>query len=315
MKSVLITGGSGSFGQAYAEHLLKKTDAERIVIYSRGEHAQEQMAHRLGNGRIRYFIGDVRDHSRLVLAMRGIETVVHAAALKIVPTAEYNPTECIATNIRGAENVVRAAIASSVKRCLALSTDKAVNPLNLYGASKLCAEKIFLAANNLAAGGTTFSVVRYGNVVGSRGSVVPLFQKIAQEGGSLPITDVRMTRFWITMEQAINLVNRACKEMKGREIYVPKIPSVNIVALAESISTHWHISGIRPGEKLHEALISEDEMPYTTIRKGYFVIRPHDRPGRGGPAYTSNGNEDFLNLEQLQEMWNENKGQDPARDH
>lgn len=301
MKSVLITGGTGSFGQAYAEHLLK-TDVERVVIYSRGEHAQEQMAHRLGNGRIRYFIGDVRDHSRLVLAMRGIETVVHAAALKIVPTAEYNPTECIATNIRGAENVVRAALSSSVKRCIALSTDKAVNPINLYGASKLCAEKIFIAANNLAAGQTVFSCVRYGNVVGSAGSVLPLFKKIAAEGGSLPITDTRMTRFWIKMDEAIGLVNLAHREMKGREIFIPKIPSINIVSLAEAISTHWHVCGIRPGEKLHEVLISEDEQPYVSNYKGHYVLRPTAKASRGGAAYASNTNEKFLTTEQLREM-------------
>jgi len=301
MKSVLITGGSGSFGKAFARHLLG-TKAERIVIYSRGEHAQEEMARTHGNGRIRYFIGDVRDRKRLALAMRGIDTVVHAAALKVVPIAEYNPTECIATNIHGAENVVLAAIDCGVKKVLALSTDKAVNPINLYGATKLCAEKIFIAANNLAAGKVAFSVVRYGNVVGSQGSVLPLFKKIAAEGGSLPVTDTRMTRFWIKMEEAIDLVNLAYCEMKGREIFIPKIPSVNILDLAQAISPRWHISGIRPGEKLHEVLISKDEMPYTLDHDGYYTIDPTRKPAARDNAYASDSNERFLSLEQLKEM-------------
>jgi len=301
MKSVLITGGSGSFGQAFTRHLLT-TDAERIVIYSRGEHAQEQMARSFGNGRVRYFIGDVRDKDRLSMAMRGIDTVVHAAALKVVPIAEYNPTECVSTNIGGAENVVLAAITIGVKKVIALSTDKAVNPINLYGATKLCAEKIFIAANNLAAGKTLFSVVRYGNVVGSQGSVLPLFKTIAAEGGSLPITDTRMTRFWIKMEEAIALVNLAHGKMSGREIFVPKIPSMNIVDLAESITPRWHTSGIRPGEKLHEVLISEDERPYTVDRGGYFTICPTGRASRGGAAYASNTNDQFLTRQQLKAM-------------
>jgi len=301
MKSVLITGGTGSFGQAFVNHLLT-TKAERIVIYSRGEHAQEEMARHTGNGRVRYFIGDIRDRKRLELAMSGVDTVVHAAALKIVPIAEYNPTECIATNIGGAENVVLASIACGVKKVIALSTDKAVNPINLYGSTKLCAEKIFMAANNLAAGKTLFSVVRYGNVIGSQGSVLPLFMKIAAEGGSLPITDSRMTRFWIKMEEAIDLVKLAHEKMKGREIFIPKIPSINIVSLAEAISPRWHLSGIRPGEKLHEVLISEDEMPYTVERTGHYVIQPTDRPAKGGPAYASNTNLKFLGVADLKAM-------------
>ena len=301
MKSVLITGGSGSFGQAFAQHLLG-TNAERIVIYSRGEHAQESMCRRLGNGRIRYFIGDIRDRKRLELAMRGIDTVVHAAALKVVPIAEYNPTECIATNVGGAENVVMAAIAAGVKKVIALSTDKAVNPINLYGASKLCAEKIFIAANNLSAGKTLFAVVRYGNVVGSQGSVLPLFKKIAAEGGSLPITDTRMTRFWIKMDEAIALVNLAHREMKGREIFIPKIPSIKITDLAEAISVKWHISGIRPGEKLHEVLFSEEEAYYVVDYKGYSVIGQAHRGGDRKPPYASDTNSRFLDREQLKEM-------------
>lgn len=309
MKSVLITGGSGSFGQAYAQHLLG-TNAERIVIYSRGEHAQESMARQLGNGRIRYFIGDVRDRKRLELAMRGIDTVVHAAALKVVPIAEYNPTECIATNVGGAENVVMAAIAAGAKKVIALSTDKAVNPINLYGASKLCAEKIFIAANNLSAGKTLFTVVRYGNVVGSQGSVLPLFKKIAAEGGSLPVTDTRMTRFWITMQEAIGLVNLAYREMKGREIFIPKIPSIKVLDLAESISMNWHISGIRPGEKLHEVLISEDEACYVSDYNGYYII--FQKRNKAGTAYASNTNTRFLSRDQLKEMTD---GSDTGRDH
>ena len=302
MKSVLITGGTGSFGQAFVNHLLG-TNAERIVIYSRGEHRQEEMARHTGNGRVRYFIGDVRDRKRLELAMRGIETVVHAAALKIVPIAEYNPTECVATNIGGAENVVLASIAAGVKKVIALSTDKAVNPINLYGATKLCAEKVFIAANNLAAGKTLFSVVRYGNVVGSQGSVLPLFKKIASEGGSLPVTDVRMTRFWIKMDQAIDLVNLAHKNMKGREIFVPKIPSVNIVSLAEAISPMWHISGIRPGEKLHEALISRDEAAYVIDKADHFVITTErQREVDINIAYKSNTNARFLSVDEIREM-------------
>lgn len=301
MKSVLVTGGTGSFGQAFVRHLLG-TKAERIVIYSRGEHAQEQMARDFGNGRVRYFIGDVRDKDRLCMAMRGIDTVVHAAALKIVPIAEYNPTECIATNVTGAENVVLAAIASGVKKVIALSTDKAVNPINLYGATKLCAEKVFIAANNLSAGNTLFSVVRYGNVVGSQGSVLPLFRKIASEGGSLPVTDIRMTRFWIKMEEAIALVNLCYREMKGREIFIPKIPSVSIVALAEAIAPQWHICGIRPGEKLHEVLISEDEMQNVSDHHGYYIIHTHSVEERERVAYASNTNERFLESTQIRAM-------------
>lgn len=300
-RQVLLTGGTGSFSQAFAQHLLG-TNAERIVIYSRGEHAQEAMARRLGNGRIRYFIGDVRDRKRLELAMRGIDAVIHAAALKVVPIAEYNPTECIATNVGGAENVVMAAIAAGVKKVIALSTDKAVNPINLYGASKLCAEKIFIAANNLSAGKTLFAVVRYGNVVGSQGSVLPLFKKIAAEGGSLPITDTRMTRFWIKMDEAIALVNLAHREMKGREIFIPKIPSINILDLAEAITDKWHLCGIRPGEKLHEVLISEEESCYVTDYNGYYIIYQSGKPRQATGAYASNTNPKFLTKEQLKVM-------------
>lgn len=311
MKSVLITGGSGSFGNAFVRRLLEG-DSERIVIYSRDEQKQNDMAHLLsGHPRysvLRFFIGDVRDADRLRFAMHDVSTVVHAAALKIVPAAEYNPTECIATNIGGAENVVKAAIRSGVKRVIALSTDKAVNPVNLYGASKLAAEKIFIAANALAAGATRFSVVRYGNVVGSRGSVLPLFKKIAAEGKALPVTDYRMTRFWITMNQALDLVEYAYMVMFGREIFIPKIPSIKVTDLAEAVcgSKFYFESGIRPGEKLHECLLTEDESRDAWESKSYYVIS-HEVPDGGydsvpvGFRYTSDTNEDWLSIEQLKE--------------
>ena len=311
MKSVLITGGSGSFGNAFVRRLLE-TDSERVVIYSRDEQKQETMAHALaGHPRfdsLRFFIGDIRDIDRLTLAMHGIDTVVHAAALKIVPTAEYNPTECVATNIMGAENVVKACIRSGVKRAIALSTDKAVNPVNLYGATKLAMEKIFVAGNALAAGSVAFSVVRYGNVVGSRGSVIPLFKRLAAEGKALPITDKRMTRFWITLDQADDLVMLCHDLMHGREIFVPKIPSMMVVDLARAISGNefWLETGIRPGEKINEVLITEDEARFTDEMKGYYVIGGHgdffQYPVKPGFRYTSDGNDDWLTVEQLRDM-------------
>ena len=310
MTKVLITGGSGSFGQAFTEHLLG-TKVERVVIYSRGEHAQEEMARRFPDSRLRFFIGDVRDRKRLELAMHGIDTVVHAAALKIVPIAEYNPTECIATNVGGAENVVLAAISAGVTRVIALSTDKAVNPINLYGASKLAAEKIFIAANNLSAGRCRFSVVRYGNVAGSRGSVLPLFKALVAKGEkTLPITDMRMTRFWITMQQAIALVNTCHAQMKGREIFVPTIPSIHITALIEALDCDPMVVGIRPGEKLHEILTTDDESRNTVCHLDHRIIHPPDFYPEGhfrqdGYQYTSDTNRAFLSVEQLREMIHE----------
>lgn len=301
MTKVLITGGTGSFGQAFTEHLLR-TKVGRVVIYSRGEHAQEEMARRFPDPRVRFFIGDVRDRKRLELAMHGIDTVVHAAALKIVPIAEYNPTECMATNVGGAENVVMAAISTGVGRVIALSTDKAVNPINLYGASKLAAEKIFIAANNLSAGRCRFSVVRYGNVAGSRGSVLPLFKALVAKGEkTLPITDERMTRFWITMLQAIRLVNICHANMKGREVFVPMIPSIHITSLIEALDCEPVKVGIRPGEKIHETLISEDEVSNTFEHEDYFVITPAESLGIPF-AYKSDTNPDFLSVEQLRRM-------------
>lgn len=309
MKSVLITGGSGSFGNAFVRRLLADGVAERIVIYSRDEQKQDAMAYALADhprfATLRFFIGDVRDCDRLSLAMHGISTVVHAAALKIVPAAEYNPTECIATNITGAENVVKAAIRSGVRRVVALSTDKAVNPINLYGASKLCAEKIFIAANALAAGSVAFAVVRYGNVIGSRGSVVPLFKRLAKEGKPLPVTDRRMTRFWISMDDAMDLVLHCLHVMKGREIFVPKIPSIRITDLAEAMAgaPFWLETTIRPGEKIHECLITEDESRNTVDCGTHYVIGQWEgKLVPSGFRYTSDTNTDWLSVEQLREM-------------
>lgn len=307
---VLITGGTGSFGQAFVKRLVSKPHDEvsRIVIYSRGEHAQEEMARQYDDDRLRFFIGDVRDLSRLELALNGIDTVVHAAALKIVPTAEYNPTEASATNIGGAENVAKAAIHSGLKRVIALSTDKAVNPINLYGATKLAAEKIFLAANALSARNTLFSVVRYGNVVGSRGSVIPYFRSLAAKGiKDMPITSFAMTRFWITMDQAIDMVFDALSLMHGQEIFVPKIPSMKIVDLAEAISPggmHYE-TGIRPGEKLHECLITEDEARHTYELVDNYLINSGANNLTKVPTgfrYTSDGNEQWLTVDQLRAM-------------
>jgi UDP-N-acetylglucosamine 4,6-dehydratase/5-epimerase len=282
IESILISGGTGSFGRALVSYLLSlKRPPRRIAIYSRDEMKQHAMARDFradANSPLRFFIGDVRDADRLRLAMRGIEHVVHAAALKIVPIAEYNPVEVVRTNIDGAVNVVQASLDTpSVRKVIALSTDKAVNPINLYGATKLAAEKILVAANNLSGThGPQFSVVRYGNVAGSRGSVLPFFR--ALKGQSLPITDPRMTRFWIEMHQAIDLVVSAFEMQRGGEIFVPKIPSVRIMDLARCFSDQHHLVGIRPGEKIHETLVTEDEARFTVDLGGCFVISPLD-PG------------------------------------
>lgn len=282
--SILVTGGTGSFGRALVRRLLSGSMSRRIVVYSRDEQKQEDMARELRwefpekISSMRFFIGDVRDVARLELAMRGIDIVVHAAALKIVPTAEYNPFECILTNVHGAENVVAAALRCSVGKVLALSTDKAANPINLYGASKLAADKIMVAANNLSGDlGTRFSVVRYGNVIGSRGSVVPLFQKLMNEGAkSIPVTDRRMTRFWITIEQGVSFVLSSIALMTGGEIFVPKIPSMKITDLATYIAPDLPQTtvGIRPGEKLHEVMITEDDARMTVELDDRYVICP-----------------------------------------
>ncbi len=307
MKSILVTGGTGSFGQAFTRYLLAHTGCRRIAIYSRGEHLQETMAREIPDERLRFFIGDVRDLDRLEMAMRGVDTVVHAAALKVVPIAEYNPTECVATNVYGAENVVKAALRSGVERVLALSTDKAVNPINLYGATKLAAEKIFVAANALGAGSCRFGVVRYGNVVGSRGSVIPLFKKLASEGQALPITDSNMTRFWITMEQAVRLVADTLRTLEGREIVIPKIPSMRVTDLAEAINPDGErmMIGIRPGEKIHECLMTEDESRFAIDIGDHYSVHPKNE-GAGrlptGFRYASDTNTEWLSVEQLRAM-------------
>lgn len=291
-KSVLITGGTGSFGKKYTETLLKRFDPRRIVIYSRDELKQFEMQQRFNTPNMRYFIGDVRDEARLQQAMRGIDYVIHAAALKQVPAAEYNPMECIRTNIHGAENVIRASLANEVERVIALSTDKAANPINLYGATKLASDKLFVAANNVAGGRrTTFAVVRYGNVVGSRGSVVPFFQRRVAEGATaLPVTDARMTRFWITLQEGVDFVLRNFERMFGGEIFVPKIPSIRIMDLAEAIAPELpvEIVGIRPGEKLHEVMCPADDSHLTLEFDDHYVIKPTIKFHHAEIDYTSN---------------------------
>jgi len=280
-RSVLITGGTGSFGNCFVRVVLERYKPKRLVIFSRDELKQYHMAQRFpvsAHPSLRYFIGDVRDRDRLEMAMRGIDIVIHAAALKHVPTAEYNPFECIRTNVHGAEHVVRAAIGAGVERVLALSTDKAVSPANLYGASKLAADKIFVAANALSGeSATRFAVARYGNVVGSSGSVVPLFERLAAEGADhLPITDARMTRFWITLPQGVDFVLSSLALMSGGEIFVPKIPSLSMVDLARGIAPDLphRIVGIRPGEKLHEVMITEEDARKTVAFDDRYVIEP-----------------------------------------
>jgi UDP-N-acetylglucosamine 4,6-dehydratase len=277
-KSVLITGGTGSFGRQCVRTILQRCQPRRLIVFSRDELKQYEMAQEFQHDCMRFFIGDVRDRDRLVQALRGVEVVIHAAALKQVPAAEYNPTECIRTNIHGAENVVHAALANEVEKVVALSTDKAANPINLYGATKLCSDKLFIAANNIAGGHRTrFSVVRYGNVVGSRGSVVPLFrQRIEQGCDHLPITDRRMTRFWITLQQGVEFVLTDMQRMHGGEIFVPRIPSVKVVDVATAMAPHLpqKVIGIRPGEKLHETMCPADDAHLTLEFSDHFVIRP-----------------------------------------
>jgi len=321
-KSILITGGTGSFGQAFVRKVINTYGVSRCIVFSRDELKQYEMAQEfpvVTGGPIRFFIGDVRDAARLELAMRGVDYVVHAAALKHVQTAEYNPFEAAKTNINGAENVVTAAIRAGVKRVIALSTDKACNPINLYGATKLAADKIFIAANNLSgAGGCSFSVVRYGNVIGSRGSVVPLFQKLIKEKVTeLPITDFRMTRFWITLDQGINFVLSCLKIMQGGEIFVPKIPSMRITELAQSMAPDLlqREIGIRAGEKLHELMISEDDARTTVeFSDRYAILTPFlnlimaDYENFGVKAvskefkYASDSNDDWLSQESFKSL-------------
>jgi len=323
-KSILITGGTGSFGKKYVKTLLERYKPRRLVVYSRDELKQYEMQQVFNASCMRYFIGDVRDRVRLTQAMQGIDFVIHAAALKQVPAAEYNPMECIKTNVYGAENVIHAALANEVQQVIALSTDKAANPINLYGASKLASDKLFVAANNMAGGHrTVFSVVRYGNVVGSRGSVVPFFKKlIAQGARELPLTDPCMTRFWITLQQGVDFVLKNFERMRGGEIFVPKIPSVRIVDLAQAMAPGivHKVVGIRPGEKLHEIMCPADDSHLTFEFDDHYVIAPTIRfvnrsndfrtnnlgesgkPVASGFEYNSGTNPRFLDVSQIAEF-------------
>jgi UDP-N-acetylglucosamine 4,6-dehydratase (inverting) len=275
-KTILVTGGTGSFGRAFLETVLDRYDPRRLIVFSRDELKQHDLQRSLRDERLRFFLGDVRDVDRLRRAFQGVDIVVHAAALKQVPACEYNPSEAIKTNINGSQNIVDAAIDCGVERVLALSTDKAVNPVNLYGATKLCAEKIFVQGNAYASGKETkFSCVRYGNVVGSRGSVIPIFLEQKQTG-KVTVTDPRMTRFWLTLEQGVAFVLNAIEKMHGGEVFVPRIPSMSVADLARAIAPGCEIeyTGIRPGEKLHECLVSTDEARHTVMLDDMFVIKP-----------------------------------------
>ncbi|MEE2001208.1 MULTISPECIES: UDP-N-acetylglucosamine 4,6-dehydratase (inverting) [Alkalimonas] len=280
-KTILITGGTGSFGHKYTQTLLARYKPKKIIIYSRDELKQYEMQQVFHQDCMRYFIGDVRDAERLLRAMRGVDFVIHAAALKQVPAAEYNPMECIKTNINGAENVINAAIDANVEKVIALSTDKAANPVNLYGATKLASDKLFVAGNNIAGGSRPrFSVVRYGNVVGSRGSVVPFFQNLIEKSHDhLPVTHVEMTRFWITLQQGVDFVLKNFERMLGGEIFVPKIPSIRIMDLAKAMAPSMPIKevGIRPGEKLHEVMCPGENSYHTYEFSDHFVIAPSIR--------------------------------------
>lgn len=319
---ILITGGTGSFGKKFTEIVFKRYRPKKLIVLSRDEFKQYEMAKTFPDSKypIRYFLGDIRDKDRLFRAFEGVDYVVHAAALKQVPALEYNPTEAVKTNVLGADNIVDAAIDAGVKKVIALSTDKAVNPINLYGATKLVAEKIFIAANAYAGGSVKFAAVRYGNVVGSRGSVIPLFLALKEQGVTeVPITDLRMTRFWITLEQGVELVIKALNEADGGEIFVPKIPSMKITDMASVIDPNFKFRtiGIRPGEKIHETLISEDEVRATKILDGIYVILPQFVDGNlckkydkytsvpKGFAYRSDTNDSWVTAEDLERMINQ----------
>jgi UDP-N-acetylglucosamine 4,6-dehydratase/5-epimerase len=314
-KVILVTGGTGSFGRRFVETVLTRAQARKVIIYSRDELKQSEMVTDLAErfspekmASLRFFIGDVRDRERLILATRGVDVIIHAAAMKQVPAAEYNPSECIHTNIMGAENVVWACLTNRVKQVIALSTDKACNPINLYGATKLASDKTFVAANNLAGDiGTRFSVVRYGNVVGSRGSVAPLFQRLIARGAQeLPITDPRMTRFWITLNEGVEFVLSSLGMMTGGEVFVPKIPSMKMTDLAAAMAPDLPIKvvGVRPGEKLHEMMISADDARSTIDLGDRYAIEPafveYTREGLAGTplpegfSYASDTNDDWL---------------------
>ncbi len=331
-KVVLITGGTGSFGKAFVRMACAEFQPRKVIVFSRDELKQYEMAQLFPVERypfMRYFIGDVRDAQRLEMAMRDVDYVIHAAALKQVPTAEYNPFECIKTNVFGAENVVNAAIARGVKRVVALSTDKAANPINLYGASKLASDKIFCAAEAMAGDAPArFSVVRYGNVLGSRGSVAPLFRRLAAEGAAdLPITDPRMTRFWITLDQGVNFVLSSLEMMRGSEVFVPKIPSTRTADLATAVAPKLphRLVGVRPGEKLHEVMVPEDDARCTVELEDRYIILPSAdmrrredylnagaRPVAEGFSYASDSNPEHLDARGLQALltqaWSSDEG-------
>lgn len=313
-KTILVTGGTGSFGRKFVSKVLEM-DVKKVIVFSRDELKQYEMAQEYTDSRIRFFIGDVRDKERLFRAFDGVDVVIHAAALKHVGICEYNPFEAIKTNINGAQNIIETAIDRRVERVIALSTDKAASPVNLYGATKLASDKLFVAANSYAGNKKTrFSVVRYGNVVGSRGSVVPFFKKI-RSTGKLPITDVRMTRFWITLTQGVQFVLDNLKRMKGGEIFVPKIPSMKVMDLAKAIAPECELEfkGIRPGEKLHEAMITEDDARRTLEFDTFYIIQPEfpwwdaeslkgGKPVMEGFSYISNTNEHWLSVEELKKL-------------
>jgi len=324
-KNIAITGGTGSFGKKFINYILKNYKPKKLIVYSRDELKQSELIHQYKNEykSLRFFIGDVRDRERLTFALRETDIVVHAAALKQVETAEYNPMECLKTNIYGAENIISACLSNKVKKVIALSTDKAVNPINLYGVSKLASDKLFISANLLSGNiGTKFSVVRYGNVVGSRGSVVPLFnQYIKNKSKFLPITDINMTRFWITIEEGVKFVIKSFQRMNGGEIFIPIIPTVKITDLAKAMAPNLKqkIIGIRPGEKIHESLCSLDESRLVRNLKDHYVILPnitHVDPKKiyvnnlkqvglkvsSDFHYTSDNNSHFLNIREIQEL-------------
>lgn len=326
-KSILITGGTGSFGKRFSAYLLKNYSPKKVIIYSRDELKQFEMQQEFDEPCMRYFIGDVRDKERLKSAMREVDYVVHAAALKQVPAAEYNPNECIKTNINGAQNVIDAAIQANVSRVIALSTDKAANPVNLYGATKLASDKLFVAANNISgAKGPRLAVVRYGNVVGSRGSVVPFYHKLLSQGtNELPVTHEEMTRFWITLDEGVEFVVQNFQRMQGGEIFVPKIPSIRILDLVESISgtREYELVGIRPGEKLHEVMVPEEMAHHSLEFDDHYVITPaikffdkninykKNKLGEKGEQvadkfeYHSGTNPHFLTVDELKKLDNE----------
>ncbi len=316
-KTVLITGGTGSFGKTCAKHILTHYDVEKLIIFSRDELKQSEMMREVQDPRIRFFIGDIRDPNRLDMAFAGVQIVIHAAAMKQIPSCEYNPFEAIKTNVLGAQHIIEAALHHQVERVMALSTDKAANPINLYGATKLCSDKLFIAANAYVrkGGSTRFSVVRYGNVIGSRGSVIPIFEQL-RETGNVPVTDQRMTRFWITLDQGVKFVCTNLNSMQGGEVFVPKIPSMNIMDLVKAIAPDCTVSftGIRSGEKLHEVLITQDDSRTTLEFEDKYIIEPSHmfepqstRHPTGKTvaenfSYRSNNNPDILSVTDLRRL-------------